>query len=403
MIYTLELEAEQVKVSYGENDYLLKREAIKLATLLEREQTLRKACAKRRIVLAFNRNYSPGSFRIVSDGAVICLSAADYLGLDGAVEEYCRKTKQGNVWKGGDDYCGHYSDLLNDFGTSSAYAYRHCGNARLMSYNVLWGHPNVCERNILQANVVQAYRPDILGLQECADNNRIYAGDQNIITLLEKLGYRESTDSKVAGTYRRRNVSPILYNIATTELIDSKVVIFRNQQENGETRLLTWAKLKEKKTGCRYIVLNTQLEGGNAVVGLGQVQEIEELINTLHCDEPDVPVFLMGDFNFIKTSNSYKYLTETVGCVYAKDLATVYAAQTKSYHPYPKFRTELGLMQPDGGAETDTDAIQSFDRIFLAKGHAEVSVFGVAVDECTLSASDHFPLFADVTISNCNL
>lgn len=37
MIYTLELEAEQIKVSYGENDYLLKREAIKLATLLERE------------------------------------------------------------------------------------------------------------------------------------------------------------------------------------------------------------------------------------------------------------------------------------------------------------------------------------------------------------------------------
>lgn len=106
---------------------------------------------------------------------------------------------------------------------------------------------------------------------------------------------------------------------------------------------------------------------------------------------------------YAKTSKSYKYLTETVGCVYVKDLATVYAAQTKSYHPYPKFRTELGLMQPDGGAETDTDAIQSFDRIFLAKGHAEVSVFGVAVDECTLSASDHFPLFADVTISNCNL
>lgn len=72
MIYTLELEAEQVKVSYGENDYLLKREAIKLATLLEREQTLRKACEKRRIVLAFNRSYSPGSFRIVSDGDVIC-------------------------------------------------------------------------------------------------------------------------------------------------------------------------------------------------------------------------------------------------------------------------------------------------------------------------------------------
>ena len=71
MIYTLELEAEQIKVSYGENDYLLKREAIKLATLLEREQTLRKACEKRRIVLAFNRSYSPGSCQ--TEMLFICL------------------------------------------------------------------------------------------------------------------------------------------------------------------------------------------------------------------------------------------------------------------------------------------------------------------------------------------
>lgn len=402
MTYSLELEAEQIRISYRENDLLLRRSAVEIAALLEKEPALRAACVGRRILLEFDRQILPGAFRISSKGNLICLSAADYLGLDSAVRKLFRSIQEGCSWRNGESRTGHCGDAPDDLCVSLTYAFRRLGNVRLMSYNVLWGHPNVCERNLLQAAAVDVYRPDVLGLQECADNNRVYAGDQNIMTLLEALGYRECTNPRIAGTYRRCNVSPILYNTATTELLHAESVIFRHQQEHGETRLLTWAVLSEKQTHLCYAVLNTQLEGGNAVIGLGQVKEIEELLDMLHTGYPEAPIFLIGDFNFIKTSNSYGYLTGQAGCVYVGDLATVYASPVKSYHPYPRFDPVLGLMQPDGGAERDADAVESFDRIFLARGKAEVAVFGVAVDACTLSASDHFPLFADVRISKSN-
>jgi len=214
--------------------------------------------------------------------------------------------------------------------------------------------------------------------------------------LLAALGYKETTDAKISGTYRRRNVSPILYNTNTTNLMGSESYIFRNQQISGETRILTWAVLNT--AGKRYVVINFQLEGGNIVVGLEQVKEIETLVNELGKSYKDTPVFIIGDYNFTATTASYAYIVNSAGYINIRNLAKEHCSIAKSYHPYPKYDSELDLMLPNGSAESDPHADNSFDHIFLAKGEADIRLYGIAIDECTLSASDHFPVFTDFKI-----
>ena len=59
-----------------------------------------------------------------------------------------------------------------------------------------------------------------------------------------------------------------------------------------------------------------------------------------------------------------------------------------------------GMMLPVGGIGYDNQGQLSIDNIFLATGEADVRVYGCIADECTLSASDHFPIFIDFVFAN---
>jgi endonuclease/exonuclease/phosphatase family metal-dependent hydrolase len=58
-------------------------------------------------------------------------------------------------------------------------------------------------------------------------------------------------------------------------------------------------------------------------------------------------------------------------------------------------------MLPDAERDCTIESVNNnnIDRILLT--HAEgvkVGVYGVVIDECSMSASDHYPIFADVTL-----
>lgn len=341
-----------------------------------------------------------GDFEITVSEKSITLAASTYYGFEG-IFRYLETAAPNGYYPFRDGFSvkGNYKDHLTKLTQSTKYAYLPAGDVRIMSYNVLWGHPDIAARNRLQSEMIKQYMPDVLGLQECDFNNRL-TNENNIITLLEALGYRESMNPEMP-VYRKYNVSPILYHTATTEVLESDYHIYQNQQlPKGETRVLSWAVLRNKANGKNYIVVNTHLEGGNAVVGLGQVQEIEAQIQRLSQKYSGVPVFLIGDFNFNRSSATYSYIVNTAGYRHTRDLATDFVSTTKSTHDYPKFDRVHGMMLPVGGIGYDNQGQLSFDNIFLATGEADVRVYGCIADECTLSASDHFPIFIDFVFAN---
>ena len=353
------------------------------------------------IVIEESEALPQGDFEITVSEKSITLAASTYYGFEG-IFRYLETAAPNGYYPFRDGFSvkGNYKDHLTKLTQSTKYAYLPAGDVRMMSYNVLWGHPDIAERNRLQSEMIKQYMPDVLGLQECDFNNRL-TNENNIITLLEALGYRESMNPEMPEVYRKYNVCPILYHTATTEVLESNYHIYQNQQlPKGETRVLSWAVLRNKANGKNYIVLNTHLEGGNAVVGLGQVQEIEALIQSLSQRYSGVPVFLIGDFNFNRSSATYSYIVNTAGYRHTRDLATDFVSTTKSTHDYPRFDRVHGMMLPVGGIGYDNQGQLSIDNIFLATGEADVRVYGCIVDECTLSASDHFPIFIDFVFAN---
>ena len=352
------------------------------------------------IVIEESEALPQGDFEITVSEKSITLAASTYYGFEG-IFRYLETAAPNGYYPFRDGFSvkGNYKDHLTKLTQSTKYAYLPAGDVRIMSYNVLWGHPDIAERNRLQSEMIKQYMPDVLGLQECDFNNRL-TNENNIITLLEALGYRESMNPEMP-VYRKYNVSPILYHTATTEVLESDYHIYQNQQlPKGETRVLSWAVLRNKANGKNYIVVNTHLEGGNAVVGLGQVQEIEALIQRLSQRYSGVPVFLIGDFNFNRSSATYSYIVNTAGYRHTRDLATDFVSTTKSTHDYPRFDRVHGMMLPAGGIGYDNQGQLSIDNIFLATGEADVRVYGCIADECTLSASDHFPIFIDFVFAN---
>ena len=352
------------------------------------------------IVIEESEALPQGDFEITVSEKSITLAASTYYGFEG-IFRYLETAAPNGYYPFRDGFSvkGNYKDSLTKLTQSTKYAYLPAGDVRIMSYNVLWGHPVIAERNRLQSEMIKQYMPDVLGLQECDFNNRL-TNENNIITLLEALGYRESMNPEMP-VYRKYNVSPILYHTATTEVLESNYHIYENQQlPKGETRVLSWAVLRNKANGKNYIVVNTHLEGGNAVVGLGQVQEIEALIQSLSQRYSGVPVFLIGDFNFNRSSATYSYIVNTAGYRHTRDLATDFVSTTKSTHDYPRFDRVHGMMLPVGGIGYDNQGQLSIDNIFLATGEADVRVYGCIADECTLSASDHFPIFIDFVFAN---
>ena len=397
------------RIVYNGSDFMQARYAVRVSIAVEEVSGKPLACTTNQsggngvnIFIDVDDSINAGDYKISVSGTSIKFSASTYYGFEGVfayLESYATENNGYYDFKDGFTLKGNYKDTVGTLTESTAFAYEKGENIRIMSYNVLWGHPDVGARNVLQAKMAGEYLPDVIGFQECDNNNRTGNTDKNIMELFKSLGYSETMDPAIAAHQRKVNVCPILYNEETTELIDTGYVIYNAQAENSEMRMLTWAIFSSAATGERYIVVNTHLEGGNVTIGLEQVKEIEACINELIKTYKETPIFLIGDFNFVKSSNSYKYIVDTAEYVHIRDLTKKYSSVTNSVNSYPVYNSVLFMMQPGGNAGNDPHGNNSFDQIFLANGDVTISVYGVVVDECTLSGSDHFPIFVDFTIN----
>ncbi len=150
----------------------------------------------------------------------LMLSAGDYYGFTGGARALAASlSKHGYALVDGHRIArGNYTEYLSKDEQATAYAYRNSSDHRVMFYNVLWN--DVCpeERDILNAQAVGAYLPDVLGMQEVNKSRRGNTSDGKggLIALLAEMNYAEVVDSCVKNLYETNEYMPGTDSGATT-------------------------------------------------------------------------------------------------------------------------------------------------------------------------------------------
>lgn len=387
-----------------------------------------------------------GSFLIRVCEKDVLLFADSYYGYEGiarALKTDAAKEILANVK--GAVLQGKYTDYLGEFEQSNRYAYDRRGDHRVLFYNFLHHSgsgtrkdylPNdipADKRNVLQQEMIAQYLPDVVAGQELAYSKRYAMGLYDIALLLSDIGYKETIDPRVCNIredlygkggkpfrvgqntcFTRCNASPLFYNTKTTKCIKSDYYLFERHfdedyphksAEEAASKALTWGVFESKKTKDRYIVISAHMSwGGGKMILHDQAVEVVALIEKLTAKYP-YPVFFGGDINGNRGCQNYDhFVSPEVGYTDIQDhnVAKEFSSKVLPDKGYPCINEELGFMVPDKvhlRYISDEPHKNGIDHIFLPDpSKVEVNVFGVIVDECSLSASDHLPIFADFNL-----
>ena len=252
--------------------------------------------------------------------------------------------------------------------------------ARIMSANLLvnyesWGGTDARRRAKMFFNVLDAYKPDVVAVQEmsdqwycCITKNR---GSYRLV-------YPVSSGIAV-------NMTGLMYNSDTVSLLDYGNMEY-SQGDNKRLRRIVWGLFEDNKTKKQYIVTSTHLdliregqENEELSVMTAQAQEQIDLSQKLYTLY-NCPVFSAGDFNAMDGGGyDDRYFAPEIYNTIAESMTdTKYIAQLKT-----------------SGDERDVDK-PTFDHIFSV-GDAQVSRYSILSDSVMAQMSDHYPIFADIS------
>lgn len=399
---------EEVKLVYNSSDYMSKRYAYRLSTEVEGlENTSFATTASGRIINVMeDTTLSDGTAIISVSGTSTTCKVADYYGFE-AVLDYFKA--HGHIMTDGASVSLDYKNNISGIEASNQYAYNKSGENRVMFYNVLWNSSvyvddvlttiaNSEQRDIMQAEVIEQYMPDVLGLQE-RNNTRSGLG-----TYLTALGYQEvDVASEVNKAGLSINNVPLLYNTETMTVIADGFMLYATSSETSKG--LTWAVLQSKATSDKVLVINTHIVAGNSSQNYLQAQELEAEISKLRASYNGMPIIVGGDYNATASETaSYQYLKNTMGYTDAA-LNASEKSVVRAHHGYP-VNTAMSsmdltnLLTPNEKVLiTSSNGSNSVDHIMLdSLENVTLKVYGVVVDNCTESAGDHFPVFIDFDV-----
>ena len=173
----------------------------------------------------------------------------------------------------------------------------------VMSYNVAVSDISVQRRQRVLTEIL-AYLPDIIGAQEVNPTWNAYL-NQTLSDYYGSVG-----DGREGGTNGERCL--IMYSKERFELIETATIPFSGKEgvkEDGAqyVRIYTYAILKDKQTGERFMLLNTHLDTANDAVRSAEVAKLLSFLKVY----TDMPVILTGDLNCGPLSTPIKKLLET--------------------------------------------------------------------------------------------
>ena len=358
-----------------------------------------KLAGGKNLILNVDPEMDPISFRISVSGTDITVSFANYYGF-GAARTWLQKEIETNLFYNfGDnfEYEGNYKMFLKDENASAVYAFKRAGAMRVMFNNILWGSSSgadgrtgndipALERNSLTAAMAEIYQPDVFGLQEYSENGPTQG---TIKPKLEALGYTAIYYGNRGDNYAVS--TPLFYRADSVTLIKSGFKVFENQPLSVDnSKSVTWGVFESK--GSRFIVASVHFCTQDKEIGALQVGELMTIINALKA-EYGCSAIIGGDYNSNIDEATYKAFVNA-GYVNAHDYA-MESIDVRTNQWYPKFDTVAGIMKP-GVDKVIIDAANSVDHIMVSDlTNFAVDLFGVVVDDITMSASDHLPIFID--------
>lgn len=254
---------------------------------------------------------------------------------------------------------------------------------KIMSFNVLCGGPDEenrywTQRKEMVLDVIKKYHPDSFGLQEAHHRWMNY--------LCKNLPEYDYVGVGRDNGKRMGEFSPVFYLKEKYEVVDSgNFWLSETPEKPGKgwdaacVRICSYAVLKDKKTGKKYVHYNTHLDHKGQVA----MREGAKLIAERCIKYPDMPAFITGDFNVTPDSEAYKTVI-TSGYSDSRHIAEK-SDNTHTFHYFDKL---------DEG-ELRRDII---DYIF-AKNIKKCKTFKVITDKYNGEfPSDHYPVIAEFEI-----
>ncbi|WP_310599354.1 endonuclease/exonuclease/phosphatase family protein [Desulfobulbus sp.] len=209
---------------------------------------------------------------------------------------------------------------------------------RVMSFNIRYGLAPDGEnhwhhRKHLALARIRAFGPDLLGLQECRDDEQAAFVRQGLPDLHFYGVHRQGPGDTAL------EMAPLLFRPAAFTLLDSGCFWLSETPEvpgsmswdSAYARTVSWARLACRTTGRELTYVNTHLD-----------YEPEAVVNHARClrhwldrIESGMPLIVTGDFNADKDSEPYRLLTGDHGLNDAFRLAHPPPGQDEvTYHAY---------------------------------------------------------------------
>ncbi len=263
---------------------------------------------------------------------------------------------------------------------------------RVMTYNI-WGmaasdYP-IANRPELVSNVIHAYLPDVVGMQECSPDMR-NAG------LSQKLS-DEYAEVNVASDAEKQGVinlyTPIFYRKSTVKLKAAGFRLFDKAYNNKDSKGVTYAVF-QTLDGNRFNVFNTHYWHGSGNDGENaRVANAEAILEIIRQSNLTGPIMIMGDMNGYTISPPFLKLKEG-GFVPANECVE-HGITLSTHHDYPVY---------DSAAQTYTGApkpvkefAKALDHIAISSAHSKaVEKFDVVTTDDALNSSDHCPVYIDL-------
>ncbi|MBQ4557381.1 MAG: endonuclease/exonuclease/phosphatase family protein [Clostridia bacterium] len=262
---------------------------------------------------------------------------------------------------------------------------------RVMTFNILNSEDKETRFDAIKTTVSDI-SPDVLGLQECRE------GFNTLIADIKATGYASVVDKLVDDPNDSNiiNCVPILYNTDRFTLVEGSAGArrFVEKYQESWTKSLCYCVLEDLTDSQRYIVINVHFAVYMADYGLtvkevcaqrvSNANEVLAQIKTMQNTYGDIPVIVLGDFNAEETEQAYRVLTSELSDT--NYISYVGSAFNTSSH------TTLTIEQTGG---------YPIDHIFVSGNDFSVSACLPYITETSYSASDHYPLLADLKYSEC--
>jgi endonuclease/exonuclease/phosphatase family metal-dependent hydrolase len=264
---------------------------------------------------------------------------------------------------------------------------------RVMSFNLRYDNPNDGvnawpHRRDWVASLIRFHDADAVGAQEALAS--MLRDLDARLTGFARVGVGR-TDGRERGEF-----SAILYRTERLELLESGTfwlsptpnVVGSKGWDAALERIATWARFRDRRTGCRHLHLNTHFDH------MGELarQESARLIRReLAALARDLPIVVTGDLNSNPTSASYRILTTDSVAGGVPPLRDALSQSLSGHYGPTSSWTAFRAIEPG----------QRIDYILVSSG-VTVLAHGILPDSWDgRFPSDHLPVLATLTFERC--